>query len=398
MERQSVKTTGVLSENDLPFDSAHLDRLLEKAKVDVILVTSKHNIQYLLGGYRFFFFDYSDAIGVSRYLPILIYPAGYPEKAIYIGNAMENSEVENKRFWCRTVETSSWGTLDAMGLAINHLRQLGLPTSTIGIELAFMPIDAADALRSALPDSRVVEAHLPLERLRALKTPGELDLIRIASEQVVDSMRSVFASDVSGRSKRDIAAHLRREELSRDLVFEYCLISAGASHNRAPNDTIVKDGDVVALDSGGRYKGYIGDLCRMGVAGQPTSELDDLLAEVEAIQQEARKPIRAGVRGGDIFSMAEAVLAKSPHRNLMHFVAHGMGIIGHEAPRLSNRGPVTYGAYDVDLPLEAGMVLSVETTMLHPQRGLLKLEDTLAVTVNGYDAFGDHGRGWNVAV
>jgi Xaa-Pro aminopeptidase len=397
MARPSVTSAPGLPAADLPFDAAHLDRLLEKAKIDVVLVTSKHNIQYLLGGYRFFFFDYSDAIGVSRYLPILIYPAGRPEKAVYIGNAMESSELENKRFWCSTVETKSWGTLDATGLAIEHLRQLGLPTSTIGIEFAFMPADAADTLRAAMPNSSVVEAHLPLERLRARKTPGELDLIRIASQQVVDSMLAVFASNVSGRSKRDIAAHLRQEEIGRDLVFEYCLISAGASHNRAPSEQIIQDGDVVALDSGGRYRGYIGDLCRMGVAGRPDSELNDLLAEIESIQQVARGPIRSGVRGGDIFAAAEAVLAKSPHRRLMHFVAHGMGIIGHEAPRLSSRGPVTYGAYDVDLPLEDGMVLSVETTMLHPQRGLLKLEDTLAVTATGYDAFGDHGRGWNVA-
>ena len=41
------------------------------------------------------------------------------------------------------------------------------------------------------------------------------------------------------------------------------------------------------------------------------------------------------------------------------------------------------------------MVISVETTMLHPTRGFIKLEDTLAVTANGYEMFGDSGRGWN---
>ena len=39
--------------------------------------------------------------------------------------------------------------------------------------------------------------------------------------------------------------------------------------------------------------------------------------------------------------------------------------------------------------------LSVETTMLHPHRGFIKLEDTLAVTENGYELFGTEGRGWN---
>ena len=46
-------------------------------------------------------------------------------------------------------------------------------------------------------------------------------------------------------------------------------------------------------------------------------------------------------------------------------------------------------------PLEAGMVLSVETTMLQPRAGLVKLEDTVAVTADGFEMFGAAGRGWN---
>src|SRR4051812_46272264 len=49
-------------------------RYLEEARIDVLLATSKHNIRYLLGGHHHHFFDYADAIGVSRYLPILVYP------------------------------------------------------------------------------------------------------------------------------------------------------------------------------------------------------------------------------------------------------------------------------------------------------------------------------------
>jgi Xaa-Pro dipeptidase len=46
----------------------------------------------------------------------------------------------------------------------------------------------------------------------------------------------------------------------------------------------------------------------------------------------------------------------------------------------------------------AGMVLSIETTLMHPRRGFIKLEDTVAVTETGWDAFGDKGRGWNCGV
>ena len=72
-----------------------------------------------------------------------------------------------------------------------------------------------------------------------------------------------------------------------------------------------------------------------------------------------------------------------------------MGLISHEAPRLTSHGPVPYPAHDVDRPLEFGMVISIETTLAHPRRGFIKLEDTVAVTDHGWEAFGDRGRGWN---
>ena len=64
-----------------PFDTALLDRLMEETGIDLLLATSKHNVQYLLGGYRSVFFDAIDATGLSRYLPVLVYPKGLPEKA-----------------------------------------------------------------------------------------------------------------------------------------------------------------------------------------------------------------------------------------------------------------------------------------------------------------------------
>jgi Xaa-Pro aminopeptidase len=107
------------------------------------------------------------------------------------------------------------------------------------------------------------------------------------------------------------------------------------------------------------------------------------------------KPIRPGVPGKEIYAAANAVLHKSKIHNHAHFLAHGMGLVSHEAPRLTNSGPVPYDAYDADRPLESGMVVSVETTLAHPERGFIKLEDTVVVTPKGFDIYGEGGRGWN---
>ena len=210
-------------------------------------------------------------------------------------------------------------------------------------------------------------------------------------------MLAVIDSHGPGATKAQVAEALRREETMRGLIFDYCLIAAGSSLNRAPSEQRWEKGDVLSLDSGGNYHGYIGDLARMGIAGEPDSELEDLLGEVEAIQQAARKPIRASVNGGEIYQAAGAVLHRSKLHNHIDFQAHGMGLVSHEAPRLTGSGPVPYDAYDADKPLEAGMVISVETTLTHPRRGFIKLEDTVAVTAAGFEVYGDRARGWNRA-
>jgi Xaa-Pro aminopeptidase len=220
-------------------------------------------------------------------------------------------------------------------------------------------------------------------------------MLRKASELVVDSMVAVIGAQGAGASKQDLSDALRREEINRGLAFEYCLITMGTNLNRAPSEQRWADGDIISLDSGGNYHGYIGDLCRMAILGEPDAELQDLLGEIEAIQRAAMASIRPGVPGAAIYEAAEPLVRASANREHMQFVAHGMGLISHEAPRLTSSGPVPYDAYDAERPLEAGMVISVETTLLHPRRGFIKLEDTFAATETGFEIFGEGGRGWN---
>jgi Xaa-Pro aminopeptidase len=379
-----------------PFDSARFDDLLDEAGMDAVVVCSKHNIQYLLGGYRFFFFDHFDAIGISRYLPFLVYVKGRPDQSTYVGHGMESYEKALGKFWTPSFQTSST-SLDSAQRVVDHLRKLAPTVKRVGIEHAFLPADAAELMVRELPGVTFVEAHLPLERLRARKTPEELDLLRAASDLVVDSMLAVIASHGPGATKTELVEALRREEVNRGLTFEYCLLTAGTSLNRAPSEQVWGPGDILSLDSGGNYKGYIGDLCRMAIQGEPDGELEDLLGEVDQIQMAARGPIRPGAEGGEIYASAGEVLKRSSRANSIEFVAHGMGLISHEAPRLTSHGPVPYPAYHVDRPLESGMVISIETTIAHPRRGFIKLEDTVAVTDAGWEAFGDRGRGWNRA-
>ena len=68
----------------------------------------------------------------------------------------------------------------------------------------------------------------------------------------------------------------------------------------------------------------------------------------------------------------------------------------HEAPHLTGSGTVPYSATYEAKPLEAGMVLSIETDLRNPEVGFVKLEDTVVVTEDGWEAYGDEARDWVV--
>jgi len=309
---------------------------------------------------------------------------------------MEAQQQQVAPLWVPEARNVSGGSTDAMQQALSLVKERALPARRIAVELAFLPADAFCVLQDACPGADIVDALPLLERLRARKTDVEIEKLRFASDQVIASMLAVIGGHGPGASKRDLVEALRREETARGLEFDYCLITAGTSLNRAPSDQRWEKGDILSLDSGGNYQGYIGDVCRMGILGEPDNQLRDLLAEVDSIQRAAMQAVRAGAPGGGIYTAAEAALRQASVRDHLAFVAHGMGLVSHEVPHLTDSGPVPYPAEDAERPLEAAMVLSIETTLKHPKRGFIKLEDTVLVRNDGFELLGDAGRGWNL--
>jgi Xaa-Pro aminopeptidase len=379
----------------MPFDDALLDGLLESAGIDALLATSPHNTRYVLGGYRYFLYERLDPIGPSRYLPVVGYLPGRHDQAFYVAAGNERWGTDVSPPWVPTIEHRSWSTTSAAECAARLLVARGVGRGRIAVEPAFLPSDAMQVLTATLPDASFVDGGALLDELRAVKTAAELDIMRAGSQAVVDAMLATFAGLPTGASTADAAERLRQEETRRGLTFGYCLVATGDSAGRAPSQRRVNAGAVLSLDSGADLAGYTADLTRMGLAGEPTPRHVDLLAQVDAVQQAARDRVCAGRRGGDLFDAALAAIAELPDGERMTFLAHGTGLLTHEAPRLTDTGSPPYPATHRDDPLKAGMVLSIETHVIDPVVGFVKLEDTVLVTAAGHEAVGDHGRGWN---
>src|SRR5580765_4176883 len=105
----------------IPFDSVRLDKLMDEAGMDVLIATSKHKVQYLLGGHRAFFFDYIDAMGLSRYMPVMVRAKGTRDKVAYYGHRRDNLLREKLPFWTPVHQCNSSGWIDTMQKASEHI-------------------------------------------------------------------------------------------------------------------------------------------------------------------------------------------------------------------------------------------------------------------------------------
>jgi Xaa-Pro aminopeptidase len=172
------------------------------------------------------------ALDVSRYLPVVVYAKGAPDKAGYVGHRLETHQREVARPWVPELQTSGHGSVDAIATAAQKIRASAVPAKRIGVETAFLPMDAGKALQDAFPHSEIKDALFALERLRAVKTPAELAKLRTASDLVTEAMVDVIAHHGPGTTKRQLFGALRVAEVKRGLTFEYCLLASGRSRAR----------------------------------------------------------------------------------------------------------------------------------------------------------------------
>ncbi len=371
----------------IPFDAKKLNTLMEEAGLDLLLASTRHNVRYLTGGYYFHFHARFTRMGRSQYLSFVGLPRERPEDAFYVGQADERGQIEAQGLWIQNRPGVSRGTIGAAEGAAQAVRRLGLADATIGVELPFLPADALLALQQALPRTRLVDATPVLDALRAVKTPAELALLRTVYDRTAEAIQAAFASGRPGITTAAIADRVRIEMECRGLDFLWASTCAGPGTLRAPSSAPWERGRVLHIDAGGEERDYLADICRMGCLGEPPSLARDLHAACLEVQDRVRRIVRAGLACGDLLREGEQAVHGHRFATYGRFVAHGIGMVSHEQPNITPTNT---------RPLEAGMVLSIETEFIHPEVGHVKIEDAVAVTETGGEGLGDLGREWQV--
>ena len=221
-----------------------------------------------------------------------------------------------------------------------------------------------------------------VEKLRAVKDDGELELLRRACAITDRVFERLTEMPFVGRAERDVSwdlAQLFHEEGGEDLAFE-SIVGAGPTgsrpHARA-GDRKIGARELVVIDAGCTIGGYASDYTRTFATGPLESEAKEAYQVVLLAQQAALDGIRAGISGVDADGLARRVIDESPFTGkLGHGLGHGLGLDVHEAPRLSAE------SNDV---LEPGTVVTVEPGIYLDGKFGIRIEDDVVVTTAGIE-------------
>ena len=325
-----------------PFDSAKLDALMEEAGVDLVLASSRHNVRYLLGDYSTFFAalrrDRRRALSPAARLP-----AWRPDLAFLVDCALDRWRHEHAPAWIGAVRHGGVSATLAIDAARELVGELGLRPATVAVDPGSCRRPQRDRSH---PRSRRPRSSTARRCSRSCVRSSDRTSSRCARR--VGTRRRRDDRHREGRgpraTTREIVEFLHAEEIRRGLDFEYCLIAAGASFNRDASDAVWAPG-VRAL---ARLRRLPRGLYRRPLPHGRPRRADPgaagVHAEVLAMQIAAEGAVRAGATGAEVYAIAAEEQATLPHRDTITFVAHGVGLISHEAPRFTDSGPIPYAA------------------------------------------------------
>jgi Xaa-Pro aminopeptidase len=251
----------------------------------------------------------------------------------------------------------------------------------LGFESHVVTVDGFDALArevDQLGTTELVRASQTVEALREIKDAGEVALLRLACEAADAALTDLVARGGlrPGRTEREVGRELEALMLDHgaDGVSFETIVASGPNsaipHHR-PTDAVLAAGDFVKIDFGALVGGYHSDMTRTFVLGKAADWQREIYELVSAAQRAGRAALRAGASLADVDAAARDVIADAGHgEHFGHSLGHGVGLQIHEAPGISASAVGT---------LLAGSVVTVEPGVYLPDRGGVRIEDTLVV-------------------
>ncbi|MGG5808528.1 M24 family metallopeptidase [Falsiroseomonas sp. CW058] len=273
---------------------------------------------------------------------------------------------------------------DPYALFAGMLREADIPGGTVALD-DMARVFVAEGMRAALPNHRFVASGPVTSHLRERKTEHEVAILRQAMAMTLGIQAAAARALRPGVTTEEVteflaAAH-RRAGFDAGPAFSIVLFGEPTAYpHGVPYPQTLKEGDVVLVDVGAPLHGYMSDITRSYVFGEPSPrqrEIWDLTKRAQAAGFAAARP---GAPCGGIDDACRGVVTgtgfgpgyKVP--GLPHRTGHGIGMDVHEAP---------YFVGNNRAPLAIGNTGSIEPTIAIYGEFGIRLEDHIVVTETG---------------
>ena len=305
--------------------------------------------------------------------------------------------------------TFEWAHLDTNPLEeikrlIQHVaKEFGIEKGHIGIEENFEgiapPLNIGEPsvpgwwsrqlLMEFLPNAEFSNATDLLDELRSLKTPSEIEKLRIANEIAGFGLETFRANVNQGISEIELLAMVNASIAIKGSGYKgiksargFAQVSSGQRTETAwrpcliTTNRILQNGDIALLELAVVADGFWADNTRVVIAGGPDKKQQEIYEVVRKAQLAAKEAIKPGIKMSEVDKAARDVINEAGYGNyFIHITGHGVGWRYHEFPPLLAPGNETL--------LQEGMVTSVEPGIYIPGFGGFRVEDNVAVTKDG---------------
>lgn len=243
--------------------------------------------------------------------------------------------------------------------------------------------------------NRLISAEKVISGLRSRKSARELERIRRAVSETEAIFAEVRKFIRPGQSERQIAAFIvdRMRDRGLEPAWEPAQCPAvftgpeTAEAHYAPTSRQVQPGHVLNMDFGVKFNGYCSDLQRTyyvrspGETEVPPEVIRGFTVLVEAIER-ARQAMKPGVTGEEIDRIAREHLLQAGYEEYPHALGHQVGRVAHDGTAILGPPWEKYGSRPA-MPLEPGMVFTLEPRLKVAGRGTATIEEMVVITPTG---------------
>jgi len=271
-------------------------------------------------------------------------------------------------------DTRTWFTYP---MAIEELtafvREAVKPGQTLGVDSIF-PFFLTNIIQEQIPQVIIVEVDDLIRRLQIIKTKAEIERIRMSTE-IIDKTVLELANSLHAGMTRLELIHEAKTRLHANGAHgvDHITVAFGAANPEIALDEQIESNQIVTLDLGAIYDGYVSDNRRLVYTGATPSVLTKLHKELCSIVTEIGSALEPGNTFGEMHALATELYAKVGLDPMFLHVGHSVGLHVDEIWLMP----------DDPTMIEEGMVLNIELYSFCDEGVMIGDEETYVVTSTG---------------